>query len=134
MTTMQATPEVVTGAIRMMGDRILVKPLEWEGEDVHGTDSRLLVVRDGRPVRGEVIAVGPGRHPFKRSGKSRDGRHVKVEYSKRYQPTEVKVGDIVELGGLNQYDGQGYQFTEIIYNGVKHLICTERDVCGVRDA
>ncbi len=129
--SIEAVPEVVTGQIRMMGDRILVKPLEWEGEDVHGAGSRLHVVRDGRPVRGEVIAVGPGRYPFKRTGRSADGRSVKVEYMKRYQPTEVKVGDIVELGGLNVFDGKGYQFTSIIYNGVKHIICTERDISGV---
>ncbi len=131
--TLTAKPEVINGQIRMMGDRILVRPLQWSGEEVHGKDTRIIVERSGRPLRGTVIAVGPGRHPTVRKGKTRDGKHVKVTESKRFQPTEVKVGDVVELGGLNQFDGQGYQFTEVIYNGVRHLICTERDVCGVRE-
>lgn len=124
-------PEVVTGNIRLLGDRILLKPLPWDGEDVHGAGTRIAVVRHGRPVRGEVVAVGPGRNPFVRKGKSADGRTVRVGYSKHFQPTEVKVGDIVELGGLNVFDGKGYQFPEIIYNGEKHIIATERDVAMV---
>jgi hypothetical protein len=56
-----------------------------------------------------------------------------MDYARRFQPTEVKPGDIVELGGLNQFDGQGYQFTEVFLNGVRHLVCSERDVVIVRD-
>ena len=131
--SIEPTPEIVTGTLRMLQDRLLIKPLDWNGEQVHGADSRIIVMRDGRPVRGTVVAVGPGRHPFIRKGRTNDGRHTRVTESKRFQPTEVKVGDVVELGGLNQYDGKGYQFQRIVYNGEPHLICSERDVCGVRE-
>ncbi len=117
----------------MLGDRILLKPLEWDGEQVHGAGSRIAVIRHGRPVRGEVIAVGPGRHPTLRKGTSADGKHRKVSSSRHFLPTQVKVGDVVEIGGLNVFDGKGYQFPEVILNGVKHLVITERDVTGIRE-
>lgn len=124
--------EIVNGVLRMIGDRILVKPLPWEGESVHGKDSRVHVVRNGRPLRGLVIAVGPGHNPIKYKPNAQ-GKRGLMDYSRHFRPTEVKPGDIVELGGLNQYDGKGYQFTEVIYDGEPHVICSERDVCIVRD-
>jgi len=118
--------EVVNGILRMVGDRILVKPLDWDA------NKTVIAIRHGRPVRGEVVAVGPGHHPikYKRNEKGPKGL---MDYSKRFQPTEVKPGDIVELGGLNQFDGKGYQFPEVMVNGVKHIVCSERDVAIVRD-
>ncbi len=124
--------EIVNGTLRLMGDRILVKPLDWQGDEVHGDGARLIVVRNGRTLRGEVIAVGPGHNPLKYKPNAM-GKRAKMDYSKHFRPTEVKAGDIVELGGLNVFDGQGYQFTEILFNGQKHLICSERDVCVVRE-
>jgi co-chaperonin GroES (HSP10) len=118
--------EIINGSLRMMGDRILVKPLDWDASKT------IVAIRHGRPVRGEVVAVGPGHNPIKYKPNAL-GKKAQMDYSKRFQRTEVKVGDIVELGGLNQYDGQGYQFPEVIVNGVKHIVCTERDVCIVRD-
>lgn len=124
--------EVINGTLRMTSDRILLKPLEWEGEDVHGVGTRLAVVRHGRPLRGMVVAIGPGHFPVSKRTKLNDGRQ-RIEYSKHFRPTEVKVGEVIELGGLNQFDGAGYQFTEVLYNGELHLICQERDVCIVRE-
>jgi co-chaperonin GroES (HSP10) len=124
--------EIVNGTLRLLSDRILLKPLDWQGEEVHGAGSRLVVVRSGRPLRGVVIAVGRGHHPVSKRTNLGDGRR-RVEYSKHFRPTEVKPGDVVELGGLNVFDGKGYQFVEILYNGEKHLICSERDVCIVRE-
>lgn len=117
---------VINGPIRMLGDRILLKPLDWDASKT------IIAIRHGRPVRGEVIAVGPGHHPikYKRNEKGPKGL---MDYSKRFRPTEVQPGDIVELGGLNAYDGQGYPFVEVLYNGKPHLICSERDVAIVRD-
>lgn len=126
--------EVIYGNLRMTGDRILLKPLEWSGEDVHGRGSRILVQRHGRSLRGKVAAIGPGIHPVSKRTKSPDGKQQRVEFSKRFRPTEVKVGDIVELGGLNIFGGNGYDFPEVIVNGERHLIVTERDVAIVRDA
>lgn len=118
--------EIVNGTLRMLSDRLLIKPMDWDASKT------VVAIRFGRPVRGEVIAVGPGHHPVSKRTNLGDGRR-RIDFSKRFRPTEVQVGDIVELGGLNQFDGKGYQFTEVIYNGEPHLICQERDVCIVRD-
>lgn len=125
--------EIINGTLRMVGDRILLKPLEWEGESVHGHGAVLQVIRHGRPLRGRVIAVGPGHNPLKYKANAQ-GKRAQMDYSKRFRPTEVKPGDVVELGGLNQFDGKGYSFTEVLYNGEKCLICSERDVAIVREA
>lgn len=122
--------EIVNGTLRMMGDKILLAPLDWSGEDVHGKGSLIAVVRRGRALRGVVRAVGAGIHPVSKRKDLGDGRR-RVEYSKRFRPTEVAVGDIVEIGGLNIFDGQGYDFPEVIVNGEKCIIITERDVAGV---
>lgn len=110
--------------IRPLRDKILLRPLAWEPSKI------LEVVRHGRPLRGEVIAVGPGSHPTKRKDGPKGPRSL-LTYSKRFQPTEVKVGDIVELGGLNIFDGKGYQFTEVMHGTELLLICQEADVVGV---
>lgn len=124
--------EVINGTLRMMGDRILLKPLDWEGESVHGEGSRLHIVRHGRPLRGVVVAVGRGHHPIKYKPNAM-GKKAKMDYSRHFRPTEVKPGDVVEIGGLNQYDGAGYQFTEVMVNAELHIVCSERDVAIVRD-
>ena len=105
--------------IRLLGDRILLKPLKWQPSKI------LEVVRFGRALRGEVMAVGPGHNPLKY--RKVNGKKL-MDYSKRFRPTEVKVGDIVELGGLNVFDGEGYQFPEVLVGTERMLICTERDV------
>lgn len=110
--------------VRLLGDRILVRPLKWQPSKI------LEVVRFGRPLRGEVMAVGPGHHPLKyRRGPK--GPKQFMDYSRHFRPTEVKVGDIVELGGLNVFDGKGYQFTEVLVGVETMLICAERDVVMV---
>jgi hypothetical protein len=113
--------------VRMMGDRILIKPLDWEPSKI------ISVVRNGRPLKGEVMAVGPGHHPMKYK-KGPKGPKQFMEYSRHFRPTEVKVGDIVELGGLNQFDGVGYQFPEFVVGSETMLVITERDVAAVHCA
>ncbi len=120
--------EIINGSIRLLGDRILIRPLPWD------TATTVIAIRHGRDVRGEVLAVGPGRHPFKYKGKTDDGKHMRVVEGKYFQRTEVKVGDVVELGGLGTFGGEGYKFDEILYNGERCLICTERDVALIRSA
>lgn len=110
--------------LRMMGDRILLRPLDVKWSE------RIVVAREGRPVRGEVLAVGPGRHPIKYKPSSKPG-HRMATLANNFQPTEIKVGDIVELGGLNVFDGRGYEFPEVIVGAERLLIVTERDVAGV---
>lgn len=117
--------EVINGTLRMRGDRILVRPLDWE-------PSRIIVaIRKGDPVKGVIVAVGPGIHPVSKRIKSRDGKQTTIHFAKRFQPTEVKVDDVIHLGGLNIFDGQGYKFPKVVVNGEVLLICTERDVAAV---
>lgn len=106
--------------LRPLRDRIIIKPLEWDASRI------IFAIRNGRPVRGEVIAVGPGCYP-KKYAKDRSSYRL----SKHFQRTEVKPGDIVELGGLNIFDGAGYSFPEIAIGTERYLICQEQDVCGV---
>ncbi len=110
----------------MLKDRILIQPLDWDASKA------IIAIRHGRPVRGTVKAVGPGTHPkkYKING---EGQRQSFEYSKYFQPTEVQVGDVVELGGLNIYDGKGYQFQEIMIGTDAHIIIQEADICGVRE-
>lgn len=119
-TTMQSSPEVVVGRLRMLRDKLLIRPLDFEPSKIVAT------VRHGRPVRGVVVEVGPGTYP-NRYSKDRS----KTWKSKVFVPTQVKPGDVVELGGLNIYDGSGYLFPEVIVGGIKHLIIQEADVVGV---
>lgn len=114
--------QIINGKARMLGDRILIRPMDWDASKT------IVAIRHGRDVRGEVLAVGPGHNPIK----YKENRS-KMDYSRHFRPTEVKVGDVVELGGLNVFDGKGYEFTEVIYNGEPCLICSERDVAIVRD-
>jgi co-chaperonin GroES (HSP10) len=126
--------EVINGTMRMTSDRLLLKPMEWNGEDVHGPGTKIVAIRHGNPVRGRVVAVGPGHYPVCKRTNLGDGRR-RIEYSKHFRPTEVRPGDVVEFGALNAniFDGKSYPFTEVLYNGELHLICQERDVTIVRD-
>ena len=110
------TIDMIEGTLKMMGDRILVRPLDLKLSKV------IIANWTGKTVRGEVVAVGPGEYPNRfNSDRSR------VRKSKAFRPTEVRPGDIVELGGL---DIGGYAFPRIVLNGVEHLIASEKDVCG----
>lgn len=123
--------EIINGKLRMTSDRLLVAPLDWD----HGC-KHIIAIRHGDPVRGIVREVGPGHNPVcKRTNFKRDGNQMqRIEFSKRFRPTEVKVGDIIELGGLNIFDGKGYPIVQdVIYNGEYCIIIQERSVACVRD-
>jgi co-chaperonin GroES (HSP10) len=108
--------EWVEGSLRMLGDRILVKPIELKLSRI------VIAFHRGKTVRGEVVTVGPGEYPNKYNAE-----RSKVWKSKVFRPTEIRAGDLVELGGL---DIGGYVFPRIVLNGVEHLIASEKDVCG----
>lgn len=107
-----------TQTIRPLRDQILVRPLQW-------TPSRTIQIAGDtrRTLRGTVIAVGPGTYQWKYN---RD--RSKRWQSKYFQRTEVKVGDIVELGGL---ENGGYEFPTISIGNELHVLCSERDICGI---
>ena len=89
-------------AIKPLGDRIVVKPLEQEEDQVGG-----IIIPDTakeKPQEGEVVAVGPGRL---------------LESGERQAPS-VAVGDKVLYG---KFSG-----TEIKYGGEEYLIVREDDI------
>lgn len=108
-----------------MHDYMVVEPLGIEHSKI------LTVIEDIKPVRGIVKAVGPGHYPlcYNHTDKS---RRTKMWRSKTFQPTQVKVGDVVELGSVN-IGGKisGYSFQQIYWGKTMHLICREADVSGI---
>ncbi len=91
--------------IRPLHDRVIVKRVEEERTSAGG-----IVIPDTateKPIRGEVIAVGPGK-------RDDDG--------KRRAP-DVKKGDIILFG---KYSG-----TEVKIDGDEYLVMREDDIMGV---
>lgn len=107
-----------TAQIRCLRDWMVVEPLAVEHSKV------LAVIEDTKPLRGIVKAVGPGCYPKRYNHPDKHVR-TKMWASKSFRPTEVKVGDIVELGG---YDIGGYAFQTFRWGDVTHLLCREEDV------
>lgn len=116
--------EIINGSLRMLGDRILLRPLPWKPSET------IDVIRFGRPVRGTIVSIGNGENP-KKYKRNREGQKVSFEYSKHFRPSELKPGDTVEIGGINIFDGDGYKFEEITVNNETLLVCSEKDVACV---
>ena len=92
-------------AVKPLGDRVLVKPIEQEEEKVGG-----IIIPDTakeKPQEGEVAAVGPG----------------KMLESGERQAMSVAVGNKVLYG---KYSG-----TEIKYDGEDCLIMREDDILAI---
>jgi len=92
-------------AIKPLGERILVKPLESEQKTPGG-----IILPDSakeKPQKGEVIAVG--------SGKLLEDGTVK--------PLEVKVGDKILYG---KYSG-----SEVSHDAQEYLILREEEVLAI---
>lgn len=92
-------------AIKPLEDRVLVKPSEAETKTASGI--YLPESSKEKPVRGEVIATGPGK---------------RLDNGKRAEMS-VRKGDTVVYG---KYAG-----TEVEIKGVKHLILQESELLGV---
>lgn len=73
--------------IRPLRDVIVVEPLP-----VNDT----ILVECWKPIRGKVLAVGPGCFPKRYNG--RKGQRSKSWDAKSFRPCDVRVGDVVELG------------------------------------
>lgn len=92
-------------AIKPLGDRVLVKPLEAEEKTKGG-----IVLPDTakeKPQQGRVEEVGSGR----------------ISEEGKVKPLEVKKGQKVLYG---KYSG-----TEITYNGQDFLILKEEDILAI---
>lgn len=109
-----------TENVRPLRDQIVLEPLDWEPSKI------IAVAYTGKPLRGRVLAVGPGRHPIKYNGPK--GKRTKSWESKHFQPMEVKVGDVVELGGL---EIGGYLHTRFRWGGKDCIMVREPDVAGI---
>lgn len=109
--------------IRCLRDQMIVEPLETVYSAI------IEVIHEHKPMRGKVKAIGPGHYPLKYNAPKYGSKpRTKSWESKEFQPTECKVGDIVELGGL-QYGG--YSFQTFYWGDRLHLCCREADVVGI---
>ena len=91
--------------IRPLHDRIIVKRMEEETTSAGG-----ILLPDSateKPIRGEVIAVGPG----------------KILDNGEKRPLDVKIGDSVLFG---KYSG-----TEVKLDSDEFLVMREEDIMGV---
>ena len=91
--------------IRPLQDRVIVKRMEEETTSAGG-----IVLPDSateKPIRGEVIAVGPG----------------KILDSGEKRPLDINVGDTVLFG---KYSG-----TEVKLDDEELLVMREEDIMGV---
>lgn len=120
-------------AIKPLHDRILVHPLDV-------TLSRTIqVIYRTQPLRGIILACGPGHYPIRYCYKHHDrtGKRVKVAsiHTGKRRPIEVQPGDIVELGGTHDTpDGharRGYSWESLFWGDCFVIWATERDVCGI---
>jgi co-chaperonin GroES (HSP10) len=78
--------EIINGTLRPLRDKIIVKPLDWEPSKI------ISVVRKGRPLRGTVIAAGPGTYHQKSYKKDANGQRKSFTLAPHFQRTEVKSG------------------------------------------
>ena len=91
--------------LKPLHDRVLVKRLEEEEVTKGG-----IIIPDTakeKPIKGEVVAVGPGKV-------ADDGKTI---------PMSVKAGDKVLF---NKYAG-----TEVKIDGVEHLVMREDDILAI---
>lgn len=106
--------------IRPLRDQIIVEPLKWNPSGV------IDVITSMKPLRGRVLAVGPGHYPKRYDGPK--GKRTKSWDSKAFLPCDVNVGDLVELGGL---EIGGYLHTTVMWGLKEVVVCREADVAIV---
>ncbi len=106
--------------IRPLRDQIIVKPVPlWLSDTINADWS-------GEVVRGVVIAAGPGCYPNIHRRGFKDGKPYRtVRQSSVFRPTEVRIGDIVQLGGM---EIGGYLWPKVWAEGEWCVICREEDV------
>lgn len=95
--------------ITPLGDRLVVKPSEKEGEKKLASGIIIPETVDKeRPAKGEVVAVG--------LGKFEEGKRI---------PMQVKVGDIVLFSK--------YGYDEVKIDGQEYYILSESGILGILD-
>lgn len=115
----------VSGEVKPLREKLVIRPLPPSLSQTIAADW------NGEAVRGQVIAVGPGTYPRIHEKGIKDGRPWRrVRDSRAYRPCDVRVGDVVQLGGM---EIGGYLWPHIFIDGVDHILVSEQDVCGVED-
>ena len=113
----------ISGQVRPLREKLIVKPLP------PALSQTIAANWNGEAVRGKVIAAGPGTHPRIHEKGTKDGKPWRtVREIKAFRPCDVKVGDIVQLGGMEL---GGYLWNHILIDGEDHIIISEQDVAGV---
>lgn len=107
--------------LKLRHDNIAVEPLPWK-------PSKVIEVASNRRVRGVVVAAGPGTYPWRYDGPK--GKRTRKWRSKVFVPTTVKVGDIVELAGLEIGE---YLHKTITWGSKQVILCQEADVAFICD-
>ena len=90
-----------------LGDRVVVKPSEKEGEKKLASGIIIPETVDKeKPAQGVVVAVGPGKYE--------DGKRI---------PPQVKVGDTIIFSK--------YGYDEVKIEGEEYYILSESNVLGI---
>ena len=111
--------------LRPLRDKILVKVESLELSDT------IIAEWKGKPVRGRVVAAGPGRYPNIHTRGERHGESFhEIRASRQFRATEVRVGQMVEFGGM---EIGGYPLQQIYLDGQLHILTSEQDVVGVHE-
>jgi hypothetical protein len=116
--------------LKPLRDQMIVQPIDV----IH---SHVLIVppHQSKLIRGKVLAIGPGHYPniyIDKNGNRNapKGKRTKIGWGERFVPTEVKVGDIVNLDGRNT----GKSAFDCFYYGDKFCLhAREADVAAVED-
>ncbi len=123
---LDSLPEDIT--LRPIGDKVIIQV------DPDQYDTALAIVSADRPLRGTVVAIGPGelvkkyRHRWVYSQGRETQERTESYWSTTFRATQTQVGDRVELGGR---DIGGYLFDKLRIGGKDHVICTERDIAAI---
>ncbi len=111
--------------LRMLRDQILVKALEWSP-----STTIIIAGSERRPMRGVVVSVGPFRRVKKYLYNAKGEKCAVADYGQTI-PTQVRPGDVVEIGGLEL---DGYRFEQVTIGSELHILCQEQDVCLIHEA
>lgn len=106
-----AVAHVAKLAIQPLGDRVLIKPLDTEGEAMTASGF-ILPGKEGneKHERGLVIAIGSGRY-------SAEGKRIGME---------VKEGETV-------WFKRGYDAEEVKVKGADHVLTSESNVLAIEN-
>jgi hypothetical protein len=111
--------------LRPLRDRILGRVLPLK------LSQTIIADWKGSAVRCEIIACGPGRYPNGYRTGTKDGKPYRLVYVRpTFRPTEVRVGQIVHLGGMEL---DGYIFPRVYIGNEEHVIFQEDDIAAIEE-